>query len=95
MPVPAEVSVTGFDDIKLAPSSNARLTTIGQPHSNRGRIAAQRALKRIQEIGEFTERIKVEAELVVRESAKSIGRDPRPAAPKKRGTVREVRGATP
>jgi DNA-binding LacI/PurR family transcriptional regulator len=38
--VPRDVSVIGFDDIKVAAFNNPRLTTIRQPLSNMGRIAA-------------------------------------------------------
>jgi LacI family transcriptional regulator len=95
MRVPTDVSVIGFDDIKLAAFSSPRLTTIRQPLSNMGRIAAQCALNRIHGIGRFSEQIIVEPELVVRESTQSIGQALTPATPKKRGAPREIPSATP
>src|SRR5262249_50793681 len=45
--VPADVSVIGFDDINAAAFNNPRLTTIRQPLTQMGRMAAQYALNRI------------------------------------------------
>jgi len=66
--VPEDVSVIGFDDISAASFSNPRLTTIRQPLSNMGRIAAQSVLNRIHQSEEFRKEVTVEPELVVRES---------------------------
>src|SRR5258708_38291899 len=79
-PVPADVSVIGFDDIKLAAFSNPRLTTIRQPLSNMGRIAAQCVLNRLHGLERFRDQITVEPELVVRESTQSVGHPPKPSA---------------
>jgi DNA-binding LacI/PurR family transcriptional regulator len=70
--VPADVSVIGFDDIKLASFCHPRLTTIRQPLSNIGRIAAQCVLNRIRGTEKFRERILIEPELVVRESTQVV-----------------------
>ena len=72
MRVPGDVSVMGFDDIKAAEFHNPRLTTIRQPLSNMGRIAAQCVLNRIHEREKFRKQIIVEPELVVRESTQAI-----------------------
>jgi LacI family transcriptional regulator len=71
--VPGDVSVIGFDDIKLAAFSNPRLTTIRQPMSNLGRIAAQCVLNQLNGSERFRKQITVEPELVVRESTRAIG----------------------
>jgi len=71
--VPADVSVIGFDDIKLAAFSKPRLTTIRQPLSNMGRIAAQCVLNRLHGLERFRDQITVEPELVVRESTQAVG----------------------
>jgi LacI family transcriptional regulator len=78
--VPADVSVIGFDDIKLAAFINPRLTTIRQPLSNMGRIAAQCVLNRLHGLERFRDQITVEPELVVRESTQSVGHPPKPSA---------------
>ena len=66
--VPEDVSVIGVDDIIAASFNNPRLTTIRQPLSNMGRIAAQCVLNRIHRSEQFRKEITVEPELVVRES---------------------------
>jgi DNA-binding LacI/PurR family transcriptional regulator len=71
MRVPADVSVVGFDDIKAAAFNIPRLTTIRQPLSNMGRIAAQCVLNRLHGTERFREQITVEPELVVRESTQA------------------------
>jgi LacI family transcriptional regulator len=62
--VPIDVSVIGFDDIRLAAFSNPRLTTIRQPLSNMGRIAGQCVLNRLHGLERFREQVMVEPELV-------------------------------
>jgi DNA-binding LacI/PurR family transcriptional regulator len=76
--VPADVSVIGFDDIKLAAFCNPRLTTIRQPLTNMGRIAAQCVLNRLHGLERFREKILIEPELVVRESTHAANKTARP-----------------
>jgi DNA-binding LacI/PurR family transcriptional regulator len=68
MSVPRDVSVIGFDDIRVAAFNNPRLTTIRQPLSNMGRIAAQCVLSQLSGAEPFRKLILVEPELAVRES---------------------------
>jgi DNA-binding LacI/PurR family transcriptional regulator len=68
--VPGDVSVIGFDDINLAAFNNPRLTTIRQPLSNMGRIAAQCVLGQLNGSEPFRKVITVEPELAVRESTR-------------------------
>ena len=70
--VPGDVSVIGFDDIKVAAFNNPRLTTIRQPLSNMGRIAAQCVLNRLNGSEQFRKQITVEPELVIRDSTRTI-----------------------
>jgi LacI family transcriptional regulator len=70
--VPGDVSVIGFDDIKVSAFNNPRLTTIRQPLSNMGRIAAQCVLNRLNGSERFRKQITVEPELVVRESTQAV-----------------------
>lgn len=75
--VPRNVSVIGFDDIKIAAFNNPSLTTIRQPLTNMGRIAAQCVLNRLNGSEPFRKQITVEPELMVRESTcKLEGNDP-------------------
>jgi LacI family transcriptional regulator len=64
--------VIGFDDIRVAAFNNPRLTTIRQPLSNMGRIAAQCVLSQLNGTEPFRKQILVEPELAVRESTRSI-----------------------
>jgi len=66
--VPEDVSVIGFDDIKAAAFTLPRLTTINQPLEEIGRIATQSLLNRIHNTVPPRDEIKVDPELVVRES---------------------------
>jgi LacI family transcriptional regulator len=80
--VPADISVIGFDDIKAAAFNNPRLTTIRQPLSNMGRIAAQCVLNRIHGSERYREQITVEPELMIRESTRAIEHASKPAGKK-------------
>jgi DNA-binding LacI/PurR family transcriptional regulator len=70
--VPEDISVIGFDDISAAAFNNPRLTTIRQPLSNMGRIAAQCVMNQIHQTEVFRKQITVEPELVVRESTGAV-----------------------
>lgn len=81
--VPRDVSVIGFDDIRVAAFNNPRLTTIRQPLSNMGRIAAQCVLSQLNGAEPFRKQILVEPELAVRESTQAIDRNARRETRKK------------
>ena len=66
--VPQDVSVMGFDDIPGAEFHVPSLTTVRQPLTRMGEVAAQSLLQRIEDNKEFPSEIAVEPELVVRES---------------------------
>jgi DNA-binding LacI/PurR family transcriptional regulator len=66
--VPGEVSVVGFDDIKMAPYINPSLTTVRQPLLKMGEIAARSLLNQIKNGEEYVPEILIEPELVVRKS---------------------------
>ena len=72
--VPQDVSVMGFDDIPGAAFHTPSLTTVRQPLSRMGEVAAQSLLERIEDNREYPAEIAIEPELVVREStAKAPG----------------------
>jgi LacI family transcriptional regulator len=66
--VPEDISVVGFDDIQAAAYMTPRLTTVRQPLRQMGELAAQQLLQHISTGEPLPEEIRVEAELVVRES---------------------------
>ena len=72
--VPGHVSVIGFDDIEAAAYTVPRLTTVRQPLSEMGRIAAQCVLKRLHGTEEARPEITVQPSFVVRESTGEITR---------------------
>jgi LacI family transcriptional regulator len=66
--VPDDVSVVGFDDIRIAVHNNPGLTTIRQPLQQMGEIAARTLLNRIEHPEDFVPEIAMQPELVVRNS---------------------------
>ena len=66
--VPQDVSVMGFDDILAAAFNTPSLTTVRQPLSRMGQVAAQSLLERIEGRKDYPAEIAIEPELVVRES---------------------------
>jgi len=74
--VPEDVSIIGFDDIQAAEFTIPRLTTVRQPLSEMGRIAAQCVLQQIQRPEGCQQEITVAPDLVVRESTASKSREP-------------------
>lgn len=66
--VPQDVSVMGFDDIPGAAFHTPSLTTVRQPLTRMGEVAAQSLLERIEGMKEYPSEIAIKPELVVRES---------------------------
>jgi DNA-binding LacI/PurR family transcriptional regulator len=69
--VPGQLSVVGFDDSPAAATATPPLTTVAQPHEEKGRLAAERLLDAIEDQGSAEERPSrdiLPTELVVRES---------------------------
>ncbi len=80
--VPEDVSVVGFDDIQSASFYVPSLTTIRQPLALMGATAASLLLRKIR--GEHTEAVvKIDPELVPRESTSSHAEPARPTPRKK------------
>jgi LacI family transcriptional regulator len=72
--IPEDVSIIGFDDIQAASFQNPRLTTVRQPMRQMGEIAAVALLKRIAFPAEEVKDIKLQPELVIRESTARVCR---------------------
>ncbi len=66
--VPADISLVGFDDIQSAAFHNPSLTTIRQPLTQMGRVAARILLQRIRGQATFPDVVPIQPELIVRES---------------------------
>src|SRR5438270_607707 len=66
--VPQDVSIVGFDDIQSAAYNTPSLTTVRQPLTRMGTIAAQTLLDRIEHDRDEPREIALEPELVIRES---------------------------
>jgi DNA-binding LacI/PurR family transcriptional regulator len=66
--VPADISVVGFDDIQSAAFHNPSLTTIRQPLTQMGKVAARILLQRIRGQATFPDVVPIHPELVIRES---------------------------
>src|SRR5229473_3651127 len=66
--VPQDVSVVGFDDIQWAAFNTPSLTTVRQPLSRMGQVAAETLIRMIEDHGESSSEIAIEPTLVVRES---------------------------
>lgn len=79
--VPEDVSVVGFDDIRSAAYQNPSLTTVRQPLYKMGLLAAETLTRQIQEGATHNPAkvLKVDPELIVRESCA-----PAAAAPRRR-----------
>jgi DNA-binding LacI/PurR family transcriptional regulator len=65
--VPEELSLVGFDDLKIASYTSPLLTTVSQPKQQMGRMAMEMMIKLLSRIDSKTN-VKVEGELIVRES---------------------------
>ncbi|HSC50407.1 MAG TPA: LacI family DNA-binding transcriptional regulator [Gaiellaceae bacterium] len=74
--VPDELSVIGFDDSFVASNASPPLTTVAQPHEEKGRLAAQLLLEQIERGPSAAARSRSEilpTELVVRSSTAPPG----------------------
>lgn len=67
--VPEEISVVGFDDIQAAIIVQPTLTTVRQPLTRMGMLAASEMLASIEDANLEPRRISIEPELVIRRSS--------------------------
>lgn len=70
--VPQDLSVVGFDDIRLASFTNPPLTTIAQSTYEIGVIAARMLLDRVQNSGAPPRTRRLDTKLVIRQSTASL-----------------------
>jgi len=78
VPVPARLSVVGFDDLPAARWASPALTTVRQPLQDMGRLAAQTVLRLVRRERIDSSRMELSTRLIVRES--TSGRDCRRSA---------------
>ena len=74
VPVPSKLSVVGFDDTPGAAHATPPLTTVAQPHQEKGRLAAEQLIDAIERGGTGEpSRTLLPTELVVRDSTAPPG----------------------
>ena len=66
--VPEDLSIVGFDDIELAAFSSPSLTTVVQPKTEIGTLAAQMLLERVAAEGGEPRRVLLDPQLKIRTS---------------------------
>jgi len=71
--VPADLSVVGFDDVRLASFANPALTTVAQPKYEMGVVAATMLLERIHDLDVPPRRRVLDTKLIIRQSAAPVG----------------------
>jgi len=71
--VPQDVSVVGFDDVREASFYSPALTTVRQPLRKMGELAAETVVNQIEGKDGLPFSIKVEPELVIRQSTGPVG----------------------
>jgi len=71
--VPADLSVVGFDDVRLASFANPPLTTIAQPKYEMGVLAVEMLLERMQDYDMPPRRGLLDTTLVIRRSTAKVG----------------------
>ncbi|WP_152394794.1 LacI family DNA-binding transcriptional regulator [Paenibacillus guangzhouensis] len=70
--VPDQVSIVGFDDQYLAESLRPHLTTVRQPATQIARTAVELIMKQIQGTSKRSTIVKLQPELIIRDSTRSI-----------------------
>jgi len=71
--VPGDVSVIGYDGIRLAGLRSVNLTTVAQPLGELGRLAAQRLLERLEDPARDAQHDQVASKLIVRGTTGPVG----------------------
>ncbi|MGB3926899.1 MAG: GntR family transcriptional regulator [Caldicoprobacterales bacterium] len=69
MNIPDDISLVSFDDSQLAVVSEVKLTTVAHPQKKLGRLVAESLINKIDG-REVKDKVKMEPELIVRDSAK-------------------------
>ena len=72
--MPEDISVVGFDDNIFARNTRPRLTTMRQNPNEKGRTAVAQVLRLINNENIPVHNIRLDAELVIRDSVKDISK---------------------
>ena len=70
--VPEDISVVGYDGIRLGGLRSVNLTSVAQPLAELGKLAAKRIIDRIEKPKSKSQKIRVSSELVVRGTTQAI-----------------------
>jgi DNA-binding LacI/PurR family transcriptional regulator len=70
--VPEDISVIGYDGIRLGGLRSVNLTSVAQPLAELGKLAAKRIIERIEKPNSKSQQIRVTSELVVRGTTRAI-----------------------
>jgi DNA-binding LacI/PurR family transcriptional regulator len=70
--VPQDISIVGFDDIRMAAFSNPSITTVRQPLQEMGETAARILVDRIAKRKSFPAEVALEPKFIVRESTAAV-----------------------
>lgn len=70
--VPEDISVVGYDGIRLGGLRSVNLTSVAQPLAELGKLAAKSIIERIEKPKSQSKRIRVASELVVRGTTRAI-----------------------
>ena len=70
--VPEDISVVGYDGIRLGGLRSVNLTSVAQPLTELGKLAAKRIIERIEKPKSKSQQIRVASELVVRGTTRAI-----------------------
>lgn len=70
IPVPEQLSITGFSDIQIATMLPVPLTTVNQPTGELGQTAAKLLIDRIHSFGEARRTVKIKTVIVERQSVR-------------------------
>jgi LacI family transcriptional regulator len=69
--IPEDIAIVGFDDIELA--EYVGLTTVRQPMFQMGKQAVERLMQLINDPSSPRQHLRIETELIVRESSGGVG----------------------
>jgi DNA-binding LacI/PurR family transcriptional regulator len=70
--VPEDISVIGYDGIRLGGLRSVNLTSIAQPLAELGKLAAKRIIERIEKPNSKSQQLRVTSELVVRGTTRAL-----------------------